>query len=303
MQQQSNPIQEKPLLTVCLITYNHLAFIEQAIKSILAQKTNFYFNVIIADDCSKDGTADIVKEYAKNYPEIISVILQNPNVGAGINYGQLIAAATGKYIAYLEGDDYWTDHNKLQEQINILESNPDYVSCFTNVLETFSENENDKNNFLQNGCYPKSIIGFNELIYKNYIQTCSIVFRNYLVTPFPEWFIKLKVGDWPLHILLSQYGTSFYINKPMAVHRNHSFGAWSNKTKLERIEATLEAYNAIQAHTKLANSRHYDKAKSNVLLSSVKYCIREKKIGKAFKYFLKGFILFPANLYQKKLPF
>ena len=299
----SNPSTKSPLVTVCLITYNHAAFIEQSIQSILNQKTDFYFNVIIADDCSKDGTAEIVKQYANQYPEIITTILQNPNVGAGRNYGQLIAAANGKYIAYLEGDDYWTDNNKLQEQINILEANPNYVSCFTNVLETFSEDINDEKNYLQNGCFPKTVIGYNEMIYKNYIQTCSIVFRNNLVTPFPDWFIQLKVGDWPLHILLSQFGDSFYIHKVMAVHRNHSMGLWSSKTKLNRIEATLEAYDALKANSSIPDNIHYRKAKSNVLLSTVKYCISEKKIGRAFKNFVRGFMLYPKNLYEKKLPF
>ncbi len=299
----AHPKQTDPLVTVCLITYNHALFIVQAIESILTQKTDFYFNLIIADDCSKDGTTGIISNYAVRYPEIITPILQNPNVGAGKNYGQLIAAAKGKYIAYLEGDDYWADEHKLQEQVNILEANPHYVSCFTNVLETFTEDINGKNNYLQNGCFPKSVIGFKELIYKNYIQTCSIVFRNGLVTPFPDWFINLKVGDWPLHILLSQYGDSYYIHKLMAVHRNHSMGVWSSKTRLQQIEATLEAYNAINTHTGLGSSVHFKKALSNVLLSSVKYAVGEKKLLKACKNFIRGFLLYPKNLYEKKLPF
>ena len=298
-----NPNAKESLVTVCLITYNQAVFIEQAIQSILQQKTDFYFNVVIADDCSNDGTTDIVKKYAAQYPEIITAILQNPNVGPGKNYGELIDTATGKYIAYLEGDDYWTDDNKLQGQVNILEVNPEYVSCFTNVLEIYSEDVKDKRNYLQNGSYPKSIIGYNELIYKNYIQTCSIVFRNKLANPFPKWVINLKVGDWPLHILLSQYGDSFYIHKVMAAHRNHPMGLWSSKTKLKRIEATLEAYEAIKANTKLPDNFHYRKAKSNVLLSTVKYYIREKKIGKALKNFINGFLLYPKNLYEKKIPF
>jgi glycosyltransferase involved in cell wall biosynthesis len=293
-----NPIETESLLTVCLITYNHAKYIEKALQSILEQETNFYFNVIIADDCSSDGTAIIVREYVAKYPEKITAILQKPNIGAGKNYDQLLTAAKGKYIAYLEADDYWTDNTKLQQQVDILETNSTYVSCFTNVKEIFSEDENDERNYLQNGCYPKTIIGFDELIYKNYIQTCSIVFRNNTATPLPAWLIKLKVGDWPLHILLSAHGESFYIHTVMAVHRNHSSGLWSSKTKLTRIDATLEAYNAIAANTVMGQKKNFKAAKSNLMLSAVKYCIREKAIGKAIHYFLGGFLLYPQNIFK-----
>jgi glycosyltransferase involved in cell wall biosynthesis len=297
-----NPIEKENLLTVCLITYNHAVYIDKALKSIIEQSTNFYFNIIIADDCSTDGTADIIKKYVTQYPEKITAIVQNPNVGAGKNYDQLLTAAKGKYIAYLEGDDYWTDNTKLQQQVDILEANRNYVSCFTNVKEIFSEDENDSRNHLQNGCFPKSIIGFDELIYKNYIQTCSLVFRNGLATPLPGWLVKLKVGDWPLHILLSAHGQSVYIHKVMAVHRNHSSGLWSSKSKLARIEATLEAYDAISANTEMGKSAHFKKAKSNVLLSSVKYCFHEKAFAKAFLNFVKGFVLYPKNIIEPKIP-
>jgi glycosyltransferase involved in cell wall biosynthesis len=297
-----NPIKKESLLTVCLITYNHAIYIEKALKSILEQETNFYFNIVIADDCSTDGTTDIIRNYVAQYPEKITAILQKPNVGAGKNYGQLLTAAKGKYIAYLEADDYWTENTKLQQQMGILQANPSYVSCFTNVKEIFSEDENDSRNFLHNGCYPKSVIGFDELIYKNYIQTCSVVFKNGLATPLPEWLIKLKLGDWPLHILLSAHGQSFYIHKVMAVHRNNSSGLWSSKSKLARIEATLGAYEAISTNTNMGKSSNFKKAKSNVLLSSVKYCFQEKAFAKAFLNFVNGFLLYPKNIIESKIP-
>lgn len=297
-----NPIVKDSLLTVCLITYNHAIYIDKALQSILQQETNFYFNIVIADDCSADGTTDIIRKYVAKYPEKITAILQKPNVGAGKNYDQLLTAANGQYIAYLEADDYWTDNTKLQQQIDILQANPSYVSCFTNVKEIFSEDENDNRNFLHNGCFPKTVIGFDELIYKNYIQTCSIVFKNGLATPLPDWLIKLKLGDWPLHILLSTFGQTAYIHKVMAVHRNHSSGLWSNKTKLARVEALIEAYDVMEIHTDIKHSKHYKKAKSNTILSAVKYCISEKAFSKAIKNFIKGFLLYPKNIFEKKVP-
>ncbi len=299
----ANQAMDTPLVSICIISYNQAAYIRQAVDSTLHQQVNFSLEIIIADDYSTDGTKEIIVGYEKKNPGLIRILPRIANVGAAKNFTELLSAANGRYIAYLEGDDYWTDNDKLQQQIDILETNPGYVSCFTNVLETFSDEVNDARNYLQNGCFPKSVIGFNELIYKNYIQTCSVVFRNKLVTSFPDWYIKLKVGDWPLHLLLSQYGDSYYIHKVMALHRNHSMGTWSARTKLQRIYATLEVYDAIKENTGVTNSKHFRKAKSNLVLSAVKYCIQEKKIGDAIKNFVKGFLLYPKNLYEKKLPF
>lgn len=298
-----NPGKKDSLLTVCLITYNHRPFIQQAIEGILMQKTDFFFDVVIADDCSTDGTAEIVRRYAEENKDKITAIMQSPNVGAGQNFSQLLNVAGGKYIAYFEGDDYWMDENKLQSQVDVLESNPGYVSCFTKVLETFSEDLNDKRNFYHTGCWPKNVVGFDELIYINYIQTSSLVFRNHLVTPLPDWLLRLSVGDWPLSLLLSKYGGSYYINRQTSVHRNHSNGLWSSKTKLKRIESTLEMYNAIEQHTDLCKSKHFKKAKSNTLLSAVKYCLSEKSFLLAVKYFVRGFLLYPKNLFEKKYHF
>jgi len=296
-----NPGKKDSLLTVCLITYNHRPYIQQAIEGILMQETNFYFDIVIADDNSTDGTTEIVKQYAEKHKDKITAILQSPNVGAGQNFSQLLNAAGGKYIAYFEGDDYWMDETKLQSQVDILEANPGYVSCFTKVLETFSEDVTDKQNFFHTGCWPKTVIGFDELIYINYIQTSSLMFRNNLATPLPAWLLKLSVGDWPLNLLLSQHGDSYYINRQTSVHRNHSNGAWSSKTNLQRIESTLEMYNAIEKHTDIWQSKHFKKAKSNVLLSAVKYSLKEKRYSTAINNFIRGIVLYPGNLFGVKI--
>lgn len=124
----------KPLVSICCITYNHAPFIRKAIEGFLMQKTNFPIEILIHDDCSTDGTTEIVREYAEMYPDVIKPLYetenQYPKVGtAGIdmfNYGR----AQGKYIAYCEGDDYWTDPLKLQKQVDWMEANPEYSVCF-----------------------------------------------------------------------------------------------------------------------------------------------------------------------------
>ena len=119
-----------PLLTVVTITYNHEQHIRQCIEGVLAQKTSFPIEFIIADDCSTDGTRAICEEYAKKLPDIIRLVSSSANVGAVENEQRALLAAKGKYIATCEGDDYWTDTLKLQKQVDFLESHPDFSVCF-----------------------------------------------------------------------------------------------------------------------------------------------------------------------------
>jgi len=119
----------KPLVSVCMITYNHENFIKDAIEGILMQKTSFPIELIIGEDCSTDNTRKIVKDYEEKYPEIIFAQYSEKNLGMINNFLNVLQAARGKYIALCEGDDYWTDPLKLQKQVDFLEANPEYVIC------------------------------------------------------------------------------------------------------------------------------------------------------------------------------
>ena len=124
-----------PLLSIVTITYNHEQYIRQCIEGVLAQKTSFPIEFIIADDCSTDETKSICEEYAKNNPDIIRLISSSANVGAVENEQRALLAAKGKYIATCEGDDYWTDPLKLQKQVDFMAAHPDYSVCFHRYLK------------------------------------------------------------------------------------------------------------------------------------------------------------------------
>ncbi len=119
-----------PVVSVCVITYNHVKFIKAAIESILQQQANFYWNIIIADDCSTDGTTAIVKEYAVNYPDRIQLITHEKNVGLHQNFIDLFTAPQSKYVAFLDGDDIWTDTLRLQKQVDFLEQHSEYAMVY-----------------------------------------------------------------------------------------------------------------------------------------------------------------------------
>ena len=125
---------KKPLLSVCLITYNHANYIEQAIEGVLMQSVNFSWELIIADDFSTDGTREILLKYKEKYPNFIKLLLQEKNVGPGKNFSDLLNEPQSKYIAYFEGDDYWIDPLKLQKQVDFIESHPDYVLIHSDIF-------------------------------------------------------------------------------------------------------------------------------------------------------------------------
>lgn len=120
----------EPLVSIVCITYNHEPYLRKALDSFLMQKTSFAYEIVLAEDCSTDGTRKICEEYAAKYPDIIHYVWSENNVGAVENEARAIRAAKGKYIALCEGDDYWTDSMKLQKQVDFMESHPEYSVTF-----------------------------------------------------------------------------------------------------------------------------------------------------------------------------
>ena len=122
---------ETPLVSVCMTTYNHEAYLRQAVESILAQETSFDVELVLGDDCSADSTAAICREYAAKYPGRVRFVTGERNVGWRANYRRTFEACRGKYVAYCDGDDWWSDPRKLQMQADLLESDPSCGMCYT----------------------------------------------------------------------------------------------------------------------------------------------------------------------------
>jgi glycosyltransferase involved in cell wall biosynthesis len=222
-------MENKPLVSVCMISYNHQAFISRAIEGVLMQETNFPIELVIGEDCSTDGTREICLEYQHKHPNIIRVLPRNKNLGMMPNFIDTLENSKEKYIALCEGDDYWTDPLKLQKQVSFLEENPDFAICFHRVKMVFEE-ESDEILSNEN---QKEISEFEDLALENYIHTPSCVFRNGLFEKFPDWFYQSPVGDWVLHLLNAQHGKIKFLEDVMAVYRIHNNGVWSMKDPIE----------------------------------------------------------------------
>ena len=124
-----------PLVSVYCLAYNHEKYIRETLEGFMRQKTDFSYEVIVHDDASTDGTANIIREYAEKYPEIIKPIIQTENQyskGLLIFHSFIYPHIRGKYLAVCEGDDYWCDEYKLQKQVDWMEAHPDYSLCAHN---------------------------------------------------------------------------------------------------------------------------------------------------------------------------
>ena len=168
------------LVSISCLVYNQVKFVRQTLDGFVSQKTNFRFEVLVNDDCSTDGTTDIIREYEKNYPDIIKPIYHKENQyskGIPVSYSNNFNRVKGKYIALCEGDDYWIDDNKLQLQVDFLESNPEYSLTYTDYKTlfqtdgTFRDNNCERDNFL----HPTFRI---HLIHTLYLAPCSWLFRT-----------------------------------------------------------------------------------------------------------------------------
>ena len=232
-----------PLLSVCLITYNHKDYISEAIEGVLMQKINFKIELIIADDCSTDGTIDIINKYRKENPTLIRIIQQEINVGPANNWLVLMNSPNTKteYISYFEGDDYWTDPLKLQKQVDFLEGNPDFGICFhrANLLK------NDEFSLHPiPSLFEKESFKYIQLLeHYNFITTASVVFRKPEKFIFPTWFTKIPYGDMGLYKLVSKEMKIKCLKDNMSVYRIHEKGIWSGLTQLEEEKNYLSFYN------------------------------------------------------------
>ena len=230
-----------------MVTYNHEKYISQAIESVLMQKTNFPFQLIIGEDCSTDGTRDIVKKYAEAYPDKIKTILNPHNIGPLRNAEQVFKACTGKYIAMLEGDDYWTDPYKLQKQVDFLEANPDHGLVHTkyDVLIDKTGKRILNQHARQSDHIPQGDV-YEQLLYSNFIATCTVCFRRDLFEKYVdyEFVIKQNVmpGDYYIWLEIAQHSKVAYINESIAIRRVLEGSASNSKDPQKLYDFFLSAW-------------------------------------------------------------
>lgn len=222
-------------VSICCATYNQKKYILKTVESFLMQKhENFSIEIIIHDDCSTDGTVDILKELELKYKEI-HLILQKENQfckGRKI-IPILVEKARGKYIAFCEGDDFWIDSLKIKKQYEYMENNPDCSLCCSNAI-LVDEKGNKIGDYNHVG---KDIdVGLKECVLNdgNYIPTATLFFRKSDVLNLPECYFNSPVGDYPLQIYLSGLSKCHYFVNQTAAYRVNSVGSLNDKLFKDR---------------------------------------------------------------------
>jgi len=250
-----------PTVSVVVITYQHVDFIEKCIQGVLMQQTDFAVELLIGEDESSDGTRAICERYATEYPEKIKVFFRNRtefdrrigHSSARVNLISTFLAAKGKYIAFCEGDDHWTDPLKLQRQVDALEADPKASGCFTNAY-------NDKNGELQVflGNYnrvPKGlIVDEGEFVSGLGIPSCTIVFRRELITDYPQVVQGFATGDTALFTLLLGKGHFIYQPTFTGIRVIHPGGVYSMQGAVHQLRVQLQN---LPEQDKLSAYRHH----------------------------------------------
>jgi glycosyltransferase involved in cell wall biosynthesis len=272
-------------VTVWITAYNHEKYIAKALESVLNQQTSYSYEIVLGEDCSTDRTREIVLAYHEKYPGKFRLFLPEKNLGMLPMFRATYEMCTGKYLAFLDGDDYWTDPLKLQKQVDFLEANQDYSFCFhkvqfleqgTQVLrEPYSINEELKRSTLTVDDFVSPI---------NPVDTLSVVMRNVLGPSLPDWYYQLPFPDLGIYFLLLQHGKAKYLNETMGVYRVHGGGAWSGASEYSNQEKHIRFFQSIKKNLPYINLEKLDEAIANYARFCFTSDIRKLKLMDAYKH-------------------
>ena len=249
----SNPdkLCQKPLVSIVCITYNHEKYIEKAFKGFEMQKCNFEFEVIIGEDCSTDNTLSLCKKFQKKHPNQVRLITSETNVGSIKNLIRIFFMARGKYIALCEGDDCWISQNKLQKQVDFLESNPDYNFIHTNAeVRYFNEefisvyqNKSEIESLIKS-THPES----DRLLLRWPVATATTLFRRehcltlYKNNPQNIYTEIRRLGDIQLWTGLMSLGKMAYLPDVTACYHLSKESATRSKNKKRTFMLFCDAF-------------------------------------------------------------
>lgn len=229
----------RPKVSVLVVTYNHERFIASALQSVLDQETDFPFEVIVGDDASTDGTADIVRQFEAREPERIHAVLHPRNLGGGgsRNFLHVTALARGEYLAILEGDDLFTDPRKLQLQAEFLDRHPECAGCFHDCVVIDEDGRLVESRFPTKLRQPR--VSQAEVIRGgNNAVTNTRMYRRRCVESYPPWYLAHTM-DWGLEILVAGHGDWGFLDRVMSAYRLHGGGTFSGALLQRRHEIIM----------------------------------------------------------------
>lgn len=243
-----------PRVIIRCLVYNHEPYLRDCLEGFVMQRTNFPFKAVVHDDCSTDGSAAIIREYAEKYPDIIEPIYETENQYSKKDgsLGRIMDAATlgrSKYIAVCEGDDYWTDPLKLQKQVDYMDAHPECSMVCTNAMVEWGGTLKESKGCPWATPTKTGVLSLEDLVLLNgaYVFTCTILYRQNLKCDMPELARRCKVGDYPLQIFAALRGYVYYYNEVTAIYRYCRPGSWTEQHEKENIEGNKVDISFIQS--------------------------------------------------------
>ena len=261
-------------ITVIVMTYNHKDYIKKALDSILSQKINVEYNILIHDDCSNDGTYQILLDYQNKYPQKICIVRQKTRkfLSDGFNmmiFNYVVPHIKSKYVAYCDGDDYWCDDLKLQKQYDFMEEHNDYSMCFHCAYQLRPNNDMSSKWFIAD----EGDIGLESLLNEKPgipVATSSLFVKSNVFINFSDWRKAYCVEDLPLYMTAALEGKIHRLADVMCVYRQFATGSWSsqNQDNLNRLISHQE--NLIR------NASNFDKQTNykhhNLVINHIEGC-------------------------------
>jgi glycosyltransferase involved in cell wall biosynthesis len=283
-----------PKLSICITAFNVGPYLRQCIESALQQVISFPFEIVIVDDASTDESAQIIREYQLQYPAVVQAYYNQVNLRYAQNYFRALSLCKGEYIAILDGDDYWTDHSKLKQQLIFLDAHPNYMLSYHNA---WMEDPGGIRMLFDQQPKPETqdLLWFLSDARK---WNSSFVYRNIYQGDLPKWLKEAHHPDFSIHALHAARGPAYYINKPMGVYRQHT----TNISKLwENDRAILDYENAVATVHELKNELSKDfrsalnliEARHHDLIAG--YYRKRKQWGKFLTNVLRGYLLCPVR--------
>ncbi len=282
---------DTPAVSVICLVYNMKDYLRDTFEGFLLQKTDFPFEVIVHDDASTDGSTEIVREYAEKYPDLFVPIIQTENKYSQkipITMGIILPAARGKYSAYCEGDDYWTDPLKLQKQYDFMESHPEYTLCCTKIRQIDFSASREPDKLIAPIGYTGEVTleQILKLKEKQPLCTCSMFFRTDVMLRCPPEFPSS--GERMKTIWLGLQGKIWNIDEETGVYRRARPGSWTESSWYTKKEQKLRVYyNRIANHMFINDysGKKYDEYFQDIYLEYMKLALRA---GAKYRDIIRG---------------
>lgn len=232
--EQSSPqvLARQPRVSVLMMTRNHAAFLRQAVESVASQNCTFPFELIIGEDLSGDATREVALDLQREYPDLVRILIAEKNVGITHNFLRLAVRARGEFIAFLEGDDYWTRYDKLERQVGLMDEHPEFAWCAART-----------SNRIQ-WLPPQPSYCIEDILRRYIVHTSTVLFRTSILNCYPTFPDRVC---WESMLLgyLTEHGRCGFINEKMSYYRRHEGGLWNNADRQARVQMSRDCIDAL----------------------------------------------------------